>query len=53
MGGNIEGDALSEAPNPQTDWYVEVSVTTMSAWPIAPGEPKLIGFGERLVYVNS
>lgn len=28
------------------------SLTVMSAAPIAPGEPKLIGLGDRFVYVN-
>ena len=43
---------LRDAPSPHTDWYVDVSVTTMSASPMELGDTKLMGFGERLVYVN-
>lgn len=46
-------DTLNAAPKPQIDWYVEASLTTMSALPMAPGVTKLIGLGDKLVYVKS
>ena len=44
---------LNDAPNPKMSWRTVPSSTTISAWPIGPGVPKLIGFGLRFVYVSS
>lgn len=47
------GHVLKEAPKPKTVWNTDVSSTTMSASPIAPGEAKLIGLGPKFVYVSN
>lgn len=44
---------LRDAPKPQMDWYVDESVTTISAAPVGPGETKFIGLGDKFSYVKS
>jgi hypothetical protein len=45
-----KGDILP--PNPQMDWYVAESVTTMSASPMDPLVPKFMGEEPRFWYVK-